>query len=100
MEKTAIDIPQIGIERFCQKYAIRRLSFFGSVVRDDFGPHSDVDVLVEFEPERIPGFDFFLMEAELSHLLGRKVDLQTVNFLSPEIRQTAMEESVTVYEQT
>jgi hypothetical protein len=87
------------LRQFCQKHHIHKLAFFGSVVRNDFGPHSDIDVLVEFEPGWTPGFDFFLMEAELSSLLGRKVDLQTANFLSPEIRPSVMSEAVTVYEQ-
>jgi len=87
------------IKAFCQKHHIRSLAFFGSVVRDDFNPHSDIDVLIEFEPGHIPGYDFFLIEAELSGLLGRKVDLQTAQFLSPEIRQSALSEAVTAYEQ-
>ncbi len=87
------------IRKFCQKHHIRQLSFFGSIVRDDFGPSSDIDVLVEFEPGHTPGFDFFSMEAELSQLLGRKVDLQTINFLSPEIRSTVLSEAVLAYEQ-
>ena len=88
------------LKRFCQKHHIRQLSFFGSVVRDDFGMGSDVDVLVEYEPGYTPGFDFFLMEAELTELLGRKVDLQTINFLSPEIRPSVLSEAVSAYEQT
>jgi len=99
MESTAIDLPSKQIEDFCRQNFIRRLSFFGSVVRGDFGPHSDVDIQVEFEPGHIPGFDFFLMEAKLSQLLGRKVDLQTLSFLSPEVRRSALEEAVTAYEQ-
>lgn len=87
------------IKQFCQKHHIRQLSFFGSVVRQDFGPHSDIDVLVEFEAGHIPGFDFFLMEAELSQLLGHKVDLQTLNFLSPAIRPAVLSEAVPAYEQ-
>ena len=87
------------IQTFCQKHHIRRLSFFGSVVREDFGPQSDIDILVEFEPGHTPGLDFFLMEAELSQLLGRKVDLQTINFLSPDIRLSVLSESVSAYEQ-
>ena len=87
------------IKKFCQKHHIRRLSFFGSVVRGDFGPQSDIDVLVEFEPGHTPGLDFFLMEAELSRLLGGKVDLQTPNFLSPEFRHTVLSEAVQAYEQ-
>jgi len=87
------------IKSFCQKHHIRQLSFFGSVVRDDFGPQSDIDVLVEFEANHTPGFNFFLMEAELSQLLGRKVDLQTLNFLGPEIRDSIIMEAVPAYEQ-
>ena len=87
------------IERFCRKHHIRSLAFFGSAVRDDFGPESDIDVLVSFEPDHIPGFAFFLIQAELSEMLGRQVDLQTANFLSPEIRHSALKEAVTAYEQ-
>lgn len=99
MKLASIDLPFPQIEQFCQKHHIRRLAFFGSVVRDDFGSDSDIDVLVDFEPEHIPGFDFFLMEAELSGLLDRKVDLQTENFLSPAIRRSVRSEIVTAYEQ-
>ena len=87
------------LEGFCQKHHIRQLSFFGSVVRDDFGPQSDIDVLVDFEPDHTPGLDFFLIEVELSRLLGRRVDLQTINFLSPEIRSTVLSEAIPAYEQ-
>ena len=92
-------LPAQQIKSFCQKHHIRQLSFFGSVVRDDFGPQSDIDVLVEFEANHTPGFNFFLMEAELSQLLGRKVDLQTLNFLGPEIRDSVIMEAVPAYEQ-
>ena len=87
------------LKSYCQKNHIRQLSFFGSVVRDDFGPQSDIDVLVEFENGHTPGFDFFMMEVELSQLLGHKVDLQTLNFLSPEIRRSVLSEAVPAYEQ-
>ena len=90
---------QPQIKRFCRRYHIRKLAFFGSVLRDDFGPQSDIDVLVEFEPGYTPGLDFFLIEAELSKLLGRKVDLQTENFLGQEIRRSVQAEAVTAYEQ-
>jgi predicted nucleotidyltransferase len=99
MGLASIDLPAKQIERFCQKHHIRRLAFFGSVVRDDFGPQSDIDVLVEFNPGHTPGFDFFLMEAELSRILGRKVELQTEKFISPEIRRSTLTEAVTAYEQ-
>ncbi|HEX9017822.1 MAG TPA: nucleotidyltransferase family protein [Anaerolineaceae bacterium] len=87
------------IKEFCEKHHIQHMSFFGSVVRDDFGPGSDIDVLVEFDPDYIPGFDFFSMEVELSQLLGRQVDLQTLNFLSPEIRPTVLTEAIPAYDQ-
>ena len=99
MNLANLSIAPHQIESFCREHHIRSLAFFGSVTRGDFGNHSDIDVLVEFEPGHIPGFDFFLLESELSRLLGRKVDLQTANFLSPEIRQSALSESVTIYEQ-
>lgn len=98
MNITALGMTPDQIKAFCKKHYIRSLAFFGSVVRDDFGPHSDIDVLVEFEPGHIPGFDFFMIEAELSQQIGRKVDLQTANFLSPEIRQSALSDAVTAYE--
>ena len=88
------------LKSFCHKHHIRQLAYFGSVVRDDFGPQSDIDVLVDFDPGYIPGLDFFLIEAELSRLLGRRVDLQTINFLAPEIRPSVLAEAVPVYEQT
>ncbi len=87
------------IEVFCQKHHIRQLSYFGSVLREDFGQQSDIDVLVEFEPGHTPGLDFFLMEAELSQLLMRRVDLQTINFLSPDIRNSVLSEAIPAYEQ-
>jgi predicted nucleotidyltransferase len=88
------------IESFCQKHHIRSPAIFGSFARNDLKPDSDIDILVEFDPGHIPGFDFFLLEVELSKLLGRKVDLQTANFLSPAIRHSALSDAVTVYEQT
>jgi predicted nucleotidyltransferase len=87
------------IDEFCRKNYIRKMALFGSVVRKDFGPLSDIDVLVEFEPGHAPGFEFFKMEAELSRIFGRKVDLQTLNFLGVEIRQTVLSEAVPAYEQ-
>src|SRR3989449_10711391 len=92
--------PQIPIDRdavtaFCRRHHIKRLALFGSVLRDDFRPDSDVDVLVEFEPEHIPGLIRFAgMELELSQLLGgRKVDLNTPQFLSPYFRDEVLEEA-------
>lgn len=94
-----INFDQAKLNDFCRRSNIRRLAFFGSVLRDDFRPDSDVDVLVEFEPGHIPGLAFFAMEAELSSLLGRKVDLNTPQFLSSEIRQSVEREAEAQYEQ-
>jgi len=81
----------------CRRHHIRRLALFGSVLRDDFGPDSDVDVLVEFEPEHVPGLRFFDIEAELSQILGRKVDLVTPGFLSRHIRDEVLKEAEVQY---
>jgi uncharacterized protein len=74
---------------FCRQHHIRRLSFFGSVLRDDFGPESDIDLLVEFEPGQTPGLLALVrMEDEFAELLGlgRKVDLRTAQDLSQYFR--------------
>ena len=67
--RTKIDVPREEIADFCLRNRIRRLAFFGSVLREDFRPESDVDVLVEFEPGQTPGLAFFAMQRELSALL-------------------------------
>ena len=72
-----IDIPKEEIAAFCQRNHIRRMALFGSVLRDDFTPESDVDVLVEFELDRTPGLEFITIQDELSEILGRQVDLYT-----------------------
>jgi predicted nucleotidyltransferase len=77
MTRLQIDIPAQKIADFCRRNHILSLSLFGSVLRDDFRPDSDVDVLVEFDPQHVPGLAFFEMEAELGEILGRKVDLVT-----------------------
>jgi predicted nucleotidyltransferase len=91
----AIPIPHEEIAAFCRKWGIRKLSFFGSVVRDDFGPESDVDVLVEF---RAPlGLEIVDAETELAELLGRKVDLVETHLLNRWMRRDVMAEAVTEY---
>jgi uncharacterized protein len=77
MDKLKIHMPRKKLEEFCRKNHIRKLAFFGSVLRDDFGPESDIDVLVEFEPGKTPGFVFFGMVEDLEQIFGRKVDLMT-----------------------
>lgn len=92
-----IHFDRIRIADFCRKHHIRRLALFGSVLRDDFGPDSDVDVLVEFEPQHVPGLTFFAMESELSEILGRKVDLNTPQFLGKYFRDQVVAEAEVQY---
>ena len=92
-----IDIDRGKITDFCRRHHIRKLALFGSVLRDDFRPDSDVDVLVEFHPEHVPGFAFFAMQDELSEMLGRKVDLHTPGFLSSHFRDRVLEEAEVYY---
>jgi hypothetical protein len=93
----AIRVPRDKITSFCKRNHIRRLALFGSVLRQDFGPDSDVDVLVEFEPDHIPGLAFFGMQDELSQILGRKVDLNTPQFLSRYFRKAVQKEAEDLY---
>jgi predicted nucleotidyltransferase len=95
--RAKIDIPDATIADFCQRHHVRRFALFGSVLRPDFGPTSDIDVLVEFDPHHVPGLDFFEMEGELTEIFGRKVDLQTPRFLSRYIRDQAMAEAEVHY---
>ncbi len=93
-----IDIPKDEIARFCRRNRIHRLSLFGSVLRDDFGPDSDVDVLVEFESDaKVDYFDLHDMEEQLSSLLGQKVDLSTVKSLSKYFRDEVLREAQVQY---
>ncbi len=97
MDKSRIAIDREGLAGFCRRNHIRRLALFGSVLRDDFGPDSDVDVLVEFEPGHVPGLRFFALEGELSQIFGRKVDLNTPGFLSPYFRGRVLAEAEVQY---
>ncbi len=93
-----IKVPHQRIEPFCRRNHIRKLAFFGSVLREDFTPESDVDVLVEFEPDHVPGLAFFQMQRELSEMLGRKVDLNTPQDLSPYYRDKVLAETEAFYD--
>jgi predicted nucleotidyltransferase len=98
MSKSRITLPEDVVSDFCRRHRIHRLAVFGSVLRDDFGPESDVDVLVEFEPGHCVGLITFAgMENELSDLIGRKVDLNTPAGLSPYFRDEALAEAETHY---
>ncbi len=96
--KIAID--QQRIAEFCRRHGIRKLALFGSVLREDFRPDSDVDVLVEFEPEtRIGLIRLAGLEHELSTMLKRKVDLRTPDELSRYFRQEVLKQAAVQYEQ-
>jgi hypothetical protein len=98
METLPITIPIDQLIEFCQRHYIRRLAVFGSALRDDFRPESDIDILVEFEPGHTPGFAFFGIQDELSDILGRRVDLNTPEFLSEYFRDRVMAEASALYE--
>ena len=99
MGRARINVPQHEIAAFCRRHHIRRLSLFGSVLRDDFAPESDVDVLVEFEAgTRVGLLRLAGIEIELSELLGRKADLNTQGFLSPYYRDEVLTEAEVQYD--
>ncbi len=95
--------PRLSIDRdvvsaFCRRHHITRLALFGSVLRDDFGPDSDVDVLVEFQVGHVPGFNFVSIEREFSGLLqGRRVDMVTPMFLNRRIRDQVLSSAELLY---
>jgi len=97
MNYHGIEIPKDEIAEFCRKWKITELSLFGSVLREDFGPDSDVDVLVTFQPGHTPGLAFFTMQLELSELLGHNVDLNTPGFLSDYFREQILAEAEQQY---
>jgi predicted nucleotidyltransferase len=97
-----ITLPKHQIEDFCRRNNIRKLSLFGSVLREDFSPSSDVDVLVEFEPHaRIGFFELYDLEQELSQMLGgRKVDINTPKCLSKYFRDKVLSSAEVQYGRT
>lgn len=97
MNEAKVHLPKLQIEQLCHRYRIQKLSFFGSVLQDEFRPDSDVDILVEFEEGYAPGFDFFKIQEELSHLIGRKVELHTASFLSPYFRDEVINSALVYY---
>ena len=99
MRKPKTDIPKGEIAKFCKRHHIRWFALFGSILRDDFGPESDVDVLVEFEPGNTPSFfKLFEMQDELSAFFGgRKVDLRTKEDLSRYFREQVVSTALVQY---
>ena len=99
MDETKISIPKDKISEFCRRNQARKLSLFGSVLRDDFGPDSDIDVLVEFEPgTRVGLIRLSGLEIELGRILGRKVDLNTPGFLRKYYRDQIIAEADVQYD--
>ena len=97
-EDMPIQFPKQEIEEFCKKHSIRKLSLFGSALRDDFTSESDLDILVEFDPAHIPGLIRLAgMELELGEILGRKVDMRTAQDLSPYFRKDVLSSAKVQY---
>lgn len=98
MADPRIEIPRDKLADFCRRHHIRNLSIFGSVLREDFSANSDVDVLVEFEPEARVGFiALSQMRRELSALLQRPVDLVPKEGLKPKIREAILSSAEELY---
>ena len=98
MNRRILDLDQQRLAELCQQHGISRLALFGSAIRGELGPDSDLDVLVEFIPGHEPGLRFIAIQDELSHLVGREVDLNTPGFLSPHFRDRVTAEAIPLYE--
>jgi len=100
MVAPAIDVPQKAFQAFCQRHGIRKLSLFGSVLRDDFRPDSDIDVLVEFQPEKIVGWEIVNIEEELSKLFGgHKVDMVNPKYLNHRLKDQILASAQVQYDE-
>jgi len=100
MTRHGIEISPAKLAEFCRRHHIRRLAFFGSILRDDFRPDSDVDVLVEFEPGRVVGLRIIAMEEELSRMLGgHRVDMVSEKYLNRRLRDRVLASAEVQYAQ-
>ena len=99
MAQAKLHIPKQELAQFCRKYGLRKLSLYGSVLRNDFRSDSDIDVLVEFEPGQTIGLRIIDMEAELARLLGgrHKVDIVSAKYLNPRLRERILESAEVQY---
>jgi predicted nucleotidyltransferase len=97
VELHGIALSRSWIAEFCRRHHVRSFALFGSILRDDFGPESDIDVLIEFQPGKTPGWEFFGMQDELTGRFGRQVDLNTPGFLSRYFRDRVVAEAVPLY---
>lgn len=92
------DVPKDHLNSFCQRYQVQRLALFGSVLRDDFNPESDVDVLVSFDPSaKISFMTLGKMKRELSMLFQRPIDLVPQAGLKPAIRDEVLQSAREIY---
>jgi hypothetical protein len=98
MNYHGIQIPGQAIAELCRRHRILRLALFGSILRDDFRPESDIDVLVTFEPGGTPGLRYVAIQDELSEILGRQVDLHTPASLSKYFRDEVLREAEALYD--
>ncbi len=99
MNDPKVKLPRERIAEFCKRHRIRKLSLFGAVLRGDFGPDSDIDLLVEFELDaRVGLISLAGIELELREIMGRKVDLNTPGFLSKYYRDRIINEAVVQYD--
>jgi predicted nucleotidyltransferase len=99
MPKAKINIPRERLADFCKTNRIQKFALFGSVLREDFSPSSDVDILVEFAPDaRVGLIRLAALEIELGEILGRKVDLNTPGFLSRHYRDRILAEAEVQYD--
>jgi uncharacterized protein len=93
-----ISVDQAQIAEFCRRHHIRKFAFFGSVLRDDFRPDSDVDVLIEFEPDHVPGLiQLMTMQLEFSDMIGRDADFRAPGDLHRSFRDVVIAESEVLY---
>jgi predicted nucleotidyltransferase len=98
-KRANLEVPKQKVAEFCKKNHIKKLSLFGSALRDDFKDDSDVDMLVEFEPGACVGLiKLSGLELELGEILGRKVDLNTPGFISQYYRKEILAEAEVQYD--
>jgi len=95
---SCVDIPQKQVAEFCRRRHIRKLALFGSAVRGELRPDSDIDVLVRFEPDQVIGLDIMDIEEELSRILGgRNIDLVNEKYINPRLRSRILAEAEVQY---
>ena len=96
--RSGLEIPTEKIAEICQRYGIQEMAIFGSAARDDMRPDSDVDVMVEFFPGVVHGWEYFHLEEELAAAFGRKVDMATKKWIKPRLKSRILSEARVVYE--